>query len=285
MDKGQLSLFTETMISVMFEAGKLAVSSQKGIKNIGKEYEDLEEDSGYEKVKRNAKTVVDEKIQEMILQAAMKLFDEKRLHIDAEEITPTTKLFANSGKLTLVIDPIDGTLEYLKGKRGYSIAVGLILEGRILTALVYFPAFKRLWYLDVEGKPYLKEYSDDFQLNRQIELKAPLKINNRKIYRNNRVNKEITNRVKKKGYLIDDYTQGNWAKALIDCISGDYCACLFHTPQIRDILIGAIIEKIPGGYAVDWQGKQLIWPDGGRIQRAIFGFGKAQEEIINCLVF
>lgn len=283
MDKDQLSLFIETTRNIMFDAGTLAVSSQKGIKNIGKEHEDLEEDSGHEKIKRGAKTIIDDKVQEMILRAALKLFDRKSLQVDAEEFTPTTKLFASDAKLTLVIDPIDGTLEYLEGKEGYSIAVGLISEGKILSTLVYFPAFKKLYHLDVDANPYRTEYSNNFQIIKKIKLEAPSKIKNNRVYRNNRVNQEITNRVKKKGYLIDDYTQGNWSEALIDCIFGEYYACIFHTPQIRDILIGAIIEHIPGGYAVDWQGRQLIWPDGGRISRAMFGFGKPQKEMIDCL--
>lgn len=66
-------------------------------------------------------------------------------------------------------------------------------------------------------------------------------------------------------------------------MSGNYYACIFHTPQIRDVLIGAIIEHIPGGYAIDWEGKKLIWTNGGRLKNAIFGFNTPPKEILSCL--
>ncbi|MDO8657898.1 MAG: inositol monophosphatase family protein [Candidatus Levybacteria bacterium] len=286
MNKTMLTIFITTAVDAMLEAGNFAILSQKGIKNIGKVSENLENDSKYIKTKRSAKTATDDKVQEILLQAVLKVIKPENVRLDAEEMTKTTQLFTNKdAKLTLVIDPIDGTLEYIEGKNNYSICVALVSKGEIITALVYFPASRELYYIDADGKSYYKSFSRNLKIKKKIKLNIPSKINSFRIYQNNRVNKKITINLRQKNYLIDNDNNNKiiWSKALINCISGNYYVCIFHTPQIRDILLGAIIEHMPGGYATDWKGNKLIWQNGGRVKNAIFGFNNAPKVILNCL--
>jgi hypothetical protein len=52
----------------------------------------------------------------------------------------------------------------------------------------------------------------------------------------------------------------------------EFRAALFVRPQVRDILIGAMIETMSRGHAVDFSGNKIAWPDGGRIPNVAFGF-------------
>ena len=212
--------------------------------------------------------------------AVLKVIDPQNILLDAEELTKTTQLFSNkNAKLALVIDPIDGTLEYIEGKDHYSICLALVSKGKIIIALVYFPASRELYYIDIDSKSYYKVFSKNLKAKKKIKLNTPSIINKFKIYQNNRVDKKITNKLKKKYSVESDIDNKTvWSEALIDCISGNYYACIFHTPQIRDVLIGAIIEHMPGGYAIDWNGKKLIWENGGRLKNAIFGFNDTPKD-------
>ena len=60
--------------------------------------------------------------------------------LDVEEDTPTAMAFPrNESRYTVVIDPIDGTLRYLRGDGPYAIIVGLEQEGRVLASLIGIP--------------------------------------------------------------------------------------------------------------------------------------------------
>ncbi len=268
------------MSKAVLETGGLAVKKQKGVVNIGKKAERLTGDNDITIADRQAKTIVDEEVQELLLKAALKVLDGKRVKLDAEEETPSTKLFSNkSSAVTLVIDPIDGTREYIDGLDSYSINIGLVEKGRVISAFVYFPIQKNLYFLGSDGRPYLSK-------NGNVKNAKPLKARPRKnknVYVNVRVSEEINHRLEKAGYKVIWRTSVYlWSKGILLTLS-DIKVVLFHTPQIRDILLGAIIAAAPNGYGVDWKGQKLVWPDGGRVHRAMFGTGQPSKEILDCL--
>lgn len=62
--------------------------------------------------------------------------------LDVEEDTPSVALFpARDAGDTVVIDPIDGTLRYLRGDGPYATLVGLERDGQPLAVLVGLPQF------------------------------------------------------------------------------------------------------------------------------------------------
>ncbi len=68
------------------------------------------------------------------------------VRIEAEEDTPTVKAFAaNDSPYHVVIDPVDGTLRYLRGDGLYAILVGLEHEGRVEASLVALPQLDLLF--------------------------------------------------------------------------------------------------------------------------------------------
>jgi len=68
--------------------------------------------------------------------------------IDAEEETETVQLFPSledDGPL-VVVDPIDGTLNYARGSQDYAVMAGLINGGTYQAAVVHFPAWRQLFW-------------------------------------------------------------------------------------------------------------------------------------------
>lgn len=286
MDEVNLEQFIKVAKESMLKVGELAISCQDDVVNLGKNIEILQNDTPILQEERAAKTIIDEKVQEWILTEFLKILDVKNVKLDAEEDTPTTKLFTTrKAPFTLVIDPIDGTLEYIKRHDTYSICVCLIYLEEILTALVYFPKRRVLYFIDKNKKAYMSVYSDKLELKETELLKAPKYIA-KSIYRNHRVPQDIANCLEATGYKVQDdaIDRALWPEALLKCIKGEYKVCLFRASEIRDLLLGAIIEKIDSGYAVDWEGNKLKWPNGGRIDKVIFGFGNPEKEIIECLM-
>ena len=279
-----MTRFIESITPIILKAGELTVKYKGKVANIEKDITFHKNDSKKIKQRARAKTKVDEKVQEMILQCVIELLG-LSIKIDAEEDTPSKKLFVNStSSITVVIDPIDGTLEYVRGGSKYSTNVGIIEDGRVLAALVYYPENKRLYLLDENKDSFCITYNERLLIKHQRRIKPPASINKNTIYVNNRVPKKAIINLRQNGFkVIEDDGKILWPDALLKCLSGDFTTSIFHSPQTRDVLLGAFIQNFPNGYMIDWKGTRLTWPAGGRIPNVIFGLGDLQEKIIKCL--
>jgi 3'(2'), 5'-bisphosphate nucleotidase len=67
----------------------------------------------------------------------------------SEELPPAPGAFGAS-RLWLV-DPIDGTKDFIRGEDGYSVMIGLVSGGRPALGVVYQPAVDRMFYATPEG--------------------------------------------------------------------------------------------------------------------------------------
>ncbi|MCL5438490.1 MAG: inositol monophosphatase [Patescibacteria group bacterium] len=285
MKKEKIRLFLEKMILAVRQAGFLAKSLQGKVVNEGKVIESFIDDSEIIKAKRSAKTIIDEVVQEILLLAAKEVFDVKKITLDAEEETPSVSFFSKDVKdTTLVIDPIDGTLHYLSGSDCYSICVGLIHKGKIISIIVYFPARDKLYFIDENQKPFVLNNAYSSKISNAIQIRGISSIS-KNIYKNYRVSNKIVECFDTKGYKVFDDLNDKieWCDGLLKCLSGEFLACLFHSPQTRDILLGSIFNYIGDGCALDWNGKPLIWPQQGRVSRVLFMIGKNSDEILECL--
>jgi fructose-1,6-bisphosphatase/inositol monophosphatase family enzyme len=74
--------------------------------------------------------------------------------VDAEEDTALVSGFprATPGGPLVVLDPVDGTLNYIRGSRDYAVMGSLLQEGRYTSAVVHFPAHgTTYWAVRGEG--------------------------------------------------------------------------------------------------------------------------------------
>lgn len=270
----------------VLEGGRMALAAQSGVSNIGKTAEHLSQDTPEMLQRRSAKTLLDEQVQEIVLRAVIDAGAAEYLFLDAEEDTPLVRSFVNQdASVSLVIDPIDGTLEYLRGESGYSVCAGLFESGKARAVLVYFPSRRKLYSMEPDGISYETTYSDAGEVIERKELSIPVGTPQNVIYRNGRVTGSVVEKLTEAGYSTCDEAnaEGVWSAAILKCAAGKYDACIFHTPQMRDILLAVICANVPGGLITDWEGRPIMWARGGRIPRVMFSVGVPTEKIIVCL--
>lgn len=259
------------MILTLRQAGVVARMMQGRVANEGKQDKtELPNDDELLRARRAAKTAIDEIVQELLLQSAQLELDPSRTALDAEEATPSVVQFRKPGTvpLKLVLDPIDGTLEYLEGKDNYSVCVGLCRAGRMLSCAVYFPSRRTGYLLADDGVPYLyDEMAETFR-----RLPAPTGQVPKVVYKNGRVPAAVVKRLEAAGFTVrDDTDEGIGAPgAMLACLNGEATAYVSHTRNVRDILLGPSIGALPDGFATDWNGNDLVWPEESRIARAVF---------------
>lgn len=98
-----------------------------------------------------ALTAADLAAQDVILLLLHSVFPDAA--VDAEEKTDTVRLFGRpaAGKPLIVVDPIDGTLNYGRGSREYAVMGAWLEEERYRAALVHFPEFQETYWAWQEG--------------------------------------------------------------------------------------------------------------------------------------
>ncbi|MBI4776022.1 MAG: hypothetical protein HY788_17915 [Deltaproteobacteria bacterium] len=94
---------------------------------------------GEKSPERAALTSVDLAAQDIILLLLHEAFPD--VNMDAEEETDTLGLFPgiDPQRPTIVVDPVDGTLNYSEGSQDYAVMGGWIEAGVFRSALVHFP--------------------------------------------------------------------------------------------------------------------------------------------------
>jgi fructose-1,6-bisphosphatase/inositol monophosphatase family enzyme len=93
-----------------------------------------------------ALTAVDLAAQDVILYLLYEAFPQ--VAVDTEEETDTVRLFPSfqGDRPLVIVDPIDGTLNYIKGSIDYAVMGAWFSQGLYRAALIYFPARRELYW-------------------------------------------------------------------------------------------------------------------------------------------
>lgn len=262
-------------------AGIIAKKLQHNIQNEGKDVEFINGENAQHKAMREAKTSVDVMIQEMFLQTLYPDYHDM-LSLDVEEVTDMILNYTNmTYETTLVLDPIDGTLDYIHQLDTYSICSAIIQEHDVKVAIVYFPE-RNVLYAYCEGEGALVYNQVDVQgvcdgqsLNIQPHTDIP-----NKIYKNSRLSNAMVSGLVQQGFDVVDDTQNHLGcpDAIKACMYGDGLAYFSDTRNIRDILLGAILSKMPKGHAYTFQGERASWKSRGRQSEIVFSI--YEKEVI-----
>lgn len=108
--------------------------------------------SGQDSAEGEALTAVDLAAQEVILHALLAALPEAA--VDAEEDTGLLGRFPDEDgrRPVVIVDPIDGTLNYIRKSRDYAVMGALSVDGKYRAAVVYFPAYDAMaWALAGRG--------------------------------------------------------------------------------------------------------------------------------------
>lgn len=92
-------------------------------------------------------TIADRLASEMIVEGLRKAFPKDPLI--SEELAPEPG--ALGSKRLWLIDPIDGTKDFITGSDGYSVMIGLCIDGRPKMGVVHVPAQDRTYWATPDG--------------------------------------------------------------------------------------------------------------------------------------
>jgi 3'(2'), 5'-bisphosphate nucleotidase len=149
MKTSQLKSISENLIDTFYDAGKVAIDLyEKGLKI---------------EIKKDKSPVSngDLKVNELITNQIKKLTP--NVPIVSEE-TVNLKI-KNKAKIFWLIDPIDGTKEYIAGKDEYTLNAALVIDTVPVLGVVGVPKKNRLFYTYGPGESYLIENETTKKLN------------------------------------------------------------------------------------------------------------------------
>jgi 3'(2'), 5'-bisphosphate nucleotidase len=92
-------------------------------------------------------TIADRKASEMIVAGLRQAFPQD--HLISEELPATASELA--GDRLWLIDPIDGTKDFIQGTDGFAVMIGLVKGGRPVMGVVHIPAQQRTYWGTPEG--------------------------------------------------------------------------------------------------------------------------------------
>ena len=211
MEKGEKMNYQklyECLFCAVRTAGIVANMMQATIVNEGKQVEVVEDEDERHLRMREAKTRADEIVQEILLQSLLPEY-QAVLSLDVEEDTVSRTCFLKQDyDYTLVLDPIDGTLDYLHQKDTWSICSAILHEHDVRLAIVYFPK-RDIMYTYVEGigcRVYhrLKQCTaaDGEVLSVQCDNTPSV------VYKNSRLSQDIVQQLWERGFqVVDDSEQ------------------------------------------------------------------------------
>lgn len=130
--------FVDVFWAAARQAGAVAQHLQGHVRDLGKEGSDSPESA--------ALSVADLATQDVLLLRLAEAFPD--LAVDAEEDTDIARSFPPPARdrPLVILDPIDGSLNYLDGSPDYAVMAAWIERGRYTAAVMHFPAWPATWW-------------------------------------------------------------------------------------------------------------------------------------------
>jgi myo-inositol-1(or 4)-monophosphatase len=178
-----------------------------------------------------------------------------------------------------IVDPIDGTKEYVAFIPEYSISVALIHNGTPILAAIYNPATDELFYAIKNQGAYLQNKLNKKKLNCHDQLvnrKITLLASRAEYQRGDWKRYELLYQVKSVGSIA-------YKMALVAAGVGDATFSL-GSKNVWDVAAGVLIVTEAGGIVTDIQGKQLHFNLDRVGINGIIASNVTMNKQINCLV-
>ena len=154
-----------------------------------------------------------------------------------------------------LVDPIDGTYDYINNLEEFTINAGLIINNKPAAGLIYAPAKKRMFYSYGDGNAF--ELSDD----KTINLSTKRTENNRLIKfisYSNKIKPEIQKIYKDIG-VVENVKMKSSLKFCV-VATGEYDGYVAEPRAYEwDIAAGHAILKHSGGAVTDFDGNQILY--------------------------
>jgi len=239
MNEIDLKTIVETLIDTFLYAGDVAIELRnkgltKEIKNDGTPVSngDLE-----------VNNIVTKKISELT----------PNLPIVSEETShnKSTKDLTNFW----LVDPIDGTYDYINNLDEFTINAGLILNKKPVAGLIYAPAKKRMFY------SYGKDLAYELTNGKLINLKSNNKANEdpiKFVAYSNKIKPEIEKIYKEIG--VTDFVRMKSSLKFCVVASGEFDGYVAEARACEwDIAAGHAILQSAGGIITDFNGNEILY--------------------------
>jgi len=170
------------------------------------------------------------------------------------EETSHNKLTKNLSDFWLV-DPIDGTYDYINNLDEFTINAGLILNRKPVAGLIYAPAKKRMFYS--YGKDNAYELTNGNLINLKCDLEAqkkPIKF----VSYSNKIKPEIEKIYEDIG--VKDFVRMKSSLKFCVVASGEFDGYVAEARACEwDIAAGHAILQDAGGIITDFNGNQILY--------------------------
>ena len=181
-----------------------------------------------------------------------------------EKITPNIQIVSEESsenktnqnlKNFWLIDPIDGTYDYINDRDEFTINAGLIINNRPEVGIIYAPAKKRLFYAYHKGECF------EFTNNKEKKLdcsKLTKQGNVKAVSYSNKLKPEIENLHKK--FKVTEHVKMKSSLKFCVIASGEYDLYIAEPRACEwDIAAGHAILKHAGGLITDFENKEILY--------------------------
>ena len=233
-----IKIIVENLIDTFLEAGKLSlVLREKGLKK---------------KIKSDNTPVSngDLEVNKFITKKISEVTPD--IPIISEE-TPDNKDNAKLKDFWLV-DPIDGTYDYINNLEEFTINAGLIINNKPVAGLINAPAKKRMFYSYGEGNAFELNDGKTTKLNEKDNITRPVKF----ISYSNRIKPEIQKIYQDIG-VVENVKMKSSLKFCV-VAAGEYDGYVAEPRAYEwDIAAGHAILIHSGGTITDFEGNEILY--------------------------
>ena len=153
-----------------------------------------------------------------------------------------------------LVDPIDGTYDYINNLEEFTINAGLIKNNKPVAGLIYAPAKKRMFYSYGEGDAYELSDGKIIKLNEKDSVTRPIKF----ISYSNKIKPEIQKIYQDIG-VIENIRMKSSLKFCV-VAAGEYDGYVAEPRAYEwDIAAGHAILIHSGGTVTDFDGSEILY--------------------------
>ena len=153
-----------------------------------------------------------------------------------------------------LVDPIDGTYDYINNLEEFTINAGLIINNKPAAGLIYAPAKKRMFYSYSEGNAYELSDGKTTKLNKKENINRPIKF----ISYSNKIKPEIQKIYQDIG-VVENVKMKSSLKFCV-VAAGEYDGYVAEPRAYEwDIAAGHAILMHSGGTITDFNGNEILY--------------------------
>ena len=239
MTKINIKEIVENLIDTFINAGKISIK----LRNDGLTKEIKSDNTPVSNGDLEVNEIITEKLKELT----------SEIPIISEE-TSENKSIKNLRDFWLV-DPIDGTYDYINNLDEFTINAGLILDRKPVAGLIYAPAKKRMFY------SYGNDRAFELTDGKIIKLEGSKNFNKNKIKfvsYSNKTKPEVEEIYKKLN--VTDHVRMKSSLKFCVIAAGEYDGYVAEPRACEwDIVAGHAILKHSGGSVTDFQNNEILY--------------------------